>query len=174
MTTPLVDRNGISNLWLTPASFIKTIESYFGGPIPLDPATEDNNPTNATVFYTEQTNGLDKSWGVGAGVFVNPPYSKGSMPLWTAKIKEEADKGIPIIALLPCGARFGTKYWQRNALCDKLNAICFVKGRLKFRKPDGTIGKRNLYDSQVYGFNVDWPRFKSAFEKIGRTLHISF
>lgn len=173
MTTPLVDRSSISNLWLTPQGFIKQVEQYFRGPIPLDPATEDNNPTGALSFYTETTNGLDKDWSKIGMVFVNPPYSKGSMPLWTAKIKEEADKGTEIIALLPCGARFGTKYWQRNALNNNLNAICFVKGRLKFRKPNGTIGKRNLYDSQVYGYNVDWQDFKEAFENVGRCLNIS-
>lgn len=169
-----VERVGNNNIWITPQSLIKVVEQYFGGPIPLDPATEDNNPSGASNFYTEKTNGLDKDWSLFGGVFINPPYSKGSMPKWTLKIKEESDKGTPIIALLPCGARFSTRYFQSNALNSNLNAICFHKGRVKFLLTDGTIGKRNLYDSQVYGYNVDWPRFKAAFENIGRTLHISF
>lgn len=46
----LIDRSSISNLWLTPKSFLTCVEKYFGGPIPLDPATEDNNPTNANIL----------------------------------------------------------------------------------------------------------------------------
>lgn len=174
MTTQLVDKKGDNNVWITPKSFIKIVEEYFGGPIPLDPATEPNNPTDALKFFTEQDNGLIQPWSNQPGVFVNPPYSKGSMPAWTKKIEEEAAKGAIIIALLPCGARFSTKYWQSNALSQRLNAICFVKGRLKFSLRDGTVGDRNLYDSQIYGYNVDVAKFKLVFSKLGRASSVNF
>lgn len=88
--------------------------------------------------------------------------------LWALKIHTEARRGVPIIALLPCGARFGTEYWQQHILINELKAVCFVRGRIKFiNGATGLPGKGNNYDSMFYGFNVDVDRFAAAFKPLG-------
>lgn len=89
--------------------------------------------------------------------------------LWAVKIHEAVRSGAELIALLPCGARFGTEYWQDRILVPELRAVCFVRGRIPFI--DATTGKPgsggNNYDSMFYGFNVNASRFCSAFQSMG-------
>lgn len=169
------DKSGRNSIWLTPPQLLVPVGSYFpGGRIPLDPATLPSNPTNAERFFTERDDGLTRPWD--GPVFVNPPYSRTRksqrvppIRLWAAKIHEEALRGQEILALLPCGARFSTAYWQDCILGAKeLNALCFIRGRVKFiNGRTGKIGKQNTYDSMFYGFNVSWRRFKKAFSALG-------
>jgi len=88
--------------------------------------------------------------------------------LWAHKIAREVVHGTPLIALLPCGARFGTRYWQECILSGELRAVCFVAGRIKFVDAStGKVGKGNNYDSMFYGYNVDPDRFCAVFSERG-------
>jgi len=88
--------------------------------------------------------------------------------LWAVKIHQEVRRGVELIALLPCGARFSTDYWQEHILIHELRALCFVKGRIDFIDgATGLPGKGNNYDSTFYGFNVNRSRFCSAFASTG-------
>lgn len=106
---------------------------------------------------------------VGAEVFgLERKRVTSLIVLWAAKIHREATKGTELIALLPCGARFGTDYWQSMILTEHLDAVCFVRGRLSFidastRRP----GKGNNYDSMFYGYNVRRRAFTKAFAPLG-------
>jgi phage N-6-adenine-methyltransferase len=168
------EKVGQNNIWLTPEWVLDKVRAYFGGEIPLDPCTEAHNPTRAARFYTEATDGLAHAWELPT--FVNPPYSaedgEALMPLWAEKIGQEAANGAEIVALLPCGARFSTGYWQDFILIPTLHAICFVRGRISF--VDGKTGKtksgQNNYDSTFYAFNADADRFCEVFEGVGSTL----
>jgi phage N-6-adenine-methyltransferase len=162
------DKSGANSVWLTPPEVLAAIRDYFGAPIPLDPATR---------FFTKTDDGLARPWK--AGVFVNPPYSKSDgekippIRLWIAKIHAEAERGTEILALLPCGARFSTGYWQDHALVPELRAVCFVRGRVNFI--DGRTGvqkKANTYDSMIYGFNADPERFAEAFRRLGACFDV--
>ena len=169
--TNWVDKECKETIYLTPDKILEPIRAYFGGQIPCDPATEESNPTNAKTFWTIKDNGLEQEWP--EEVFVNPPYGK-IIRDFTAKIREEANRGSTIIALLPCGARFSTRYWQNDILIPKLKAICFVKGRVRFLRSDGTIAKSNPYDSAIYGFNVNKAKFSRIFSEVGKTIKVSF
>lgn len=172
-------------VYLTPDELLRPVRDYFGGVIPLDPATEISNPTAAAFFCTAETlmafhpedpprnwahDGLDFPWHEHDGVFVNPPYGR-ELRTWCEKIAIEADKGVPIVALLPAGPRFGTRYFQRFVFVPQLDVSCFVRGRVKFLRPDGspTTGQ-NPYDSVFYGFNVDPVRFAGLFGHLGRVV----
>lgn len=88
--------------------------------------------------------------------------------LWTKKIHLEVRRGVELIALLPCGARFSTEYWQSHILIAELRAMCFVRGRIKFIDgKTGKIGKGPNYDSMFYGYNVQVDRFASALKPLG-------
>lgn len=173
-----VDKVAKNTLWLTPDDpELNAVRAY--APIGLDPCTQPDNPTKAAKFFTEADNGLVLPWGGYGLVFSNPPYSltpedkaakkKPPIRAWSKKIGDEAKLGVEIIALLPCGARFSTAYWQANILRNPtLKVTCFKEGRVKFRNGvTGEIGSDNNYDSVFYGFNVDRDRFAAAFEGIG-------
>ena len=172
-----VSRNefSLSVEWYTPENILAAVRAYYQGPIPLDPANSKNNHTRATYSYTEEIDGLRQSWKIESnpGVFVNPPYGK-VFPDWCRKIKEEAHLyKVPIIALLPCGARYSTRYWQDSIFIRELNSMCFLNKRVKFLRPDGRVGKQNVYDSQICGFNVNSSLFMKCFAGLGACLEVA-
>ena len=172
-------------VYLTPDSLLRPVRAYFDGVIPLDPATEPSNPTAAAFFCTVETHedfqpdgppenwahdGLALQWHQHGGVFVNPPYGK-ELRVWCEKIATEAQEGVPIIALLPAGPRFGTRYFQQFVFVSQLDVACFVRGRVRFLRPDGTpTTGQNPYDSVLYGFNVDPSRFADLMGHLGRVV----
>jgi site-specific DNA-methyltransferase (adenine-specific) len=167
-----------TTIYITPPKIVDPVRSYFpGGVIPLDPATEPDNPLAALKFAagpscngTSLGDGLDICWADHEGVFLNPPYGKG-MKHWCAKIHEETVLGASILALLPCGARFGTRYWQDHIFNSGLDVTLFVRGRVQFLRPDGSGTQgQNPYDSQLLGFNVDVDRFVSCFKHLGKIV----
>lgn len=166
------DKTCKETVWLTPDKVLDSVREFFGGEIPLDPATESNNPTSAKKIFTITSNGLDQPWDVG--VFVNPPYGKGIRD-WCKKIHQEAARlpKRPILALLPCGSgRPGTTYWQDHIFQKQLKAVCYVRGRLKFSRSDGTVASNNTYPSHILGFNVDKKAFRKYFSHLGKVLEI--
>jgi hypothetical protein len=166
-----------STVYLTPDKILVPVRKYFGGSIPLDPATEDSNPTSALNYAagpncngTSLGDGLGLSWSDYSGTFVNPPYGK-ILQKWCAKIHEETVLGAQILALLPCGARFATKYWQEHIFNSGLDVALFVRGRVQFLRPDGSGTQgQNPYDSQLLGFNVDVDHFVKCFGHLGKVV----
>jgi len=173
-----------SVIYITPEHILAPIRSYFGGRIPLDPATQPNNPSGADVFCVAtpggdslpanaRVDGLREQWSKHDGVFVNPPYGE-VLPDWCRKIYQESISGTPIFALLPAGARFSTRYFQRFIFSQGLRAAFFPLGRVPFLRPDGSIAKQNPFDSVIYCYNSDVdkiaPIFTEAAKSDGRPL----
>lgn len=158
----------------SPPRALAPVKRYFGGQIPLDPATEPTNPTEALKFFTEEDNGLEQPWD--RPVFCNPPYGSGIKD-WCKKFYTEATRsssGLEIIALMPCGSgRPGTRYWQDYILQEPLKVICFVRGRFSFLDLDGKPQRANNYPSQFLGFNVDVDRFIECFSPLGQCLRVA-
>jgi site-specific DNA-methyltransferase (adenine-specific) len=155
--------------WRTPERILEPVREYMGGQIRLDPATSEDNPTCAQDWYTPLDDGLVQEWYAPA--FVNPPYGKVIRD-WVAKIAEEAARGVEIIALLP-GQRFEQQYWQDHVFCEQLTAMCMVRKRLAFIKPDGIPAKGNPYGSFLYLYNGSWSPFSRTFEKVGTCVRIT-
>jgi site-specific DNA-methyltransferase (adenine-specific) len=151
--------------WRTPDRVLARVRAYFGGPIPLDPATSPENPIGAEAFFTEAEDGLAQPWTMP--VFLNPPYGKAIRP-WLERVANEAANGLEILALLPAGGRFSTGYWQDQVLNDQLHAVCYVRGRIRFLDAAGVPCGSNTYPSMICGYNVDLPKFGAAFAPLGR------
>jgi phage N-6-adenine-methyltransferase len=147
----------------TPENILECVRAYFAGPIPLDPATAANNPTQAIRYYTPNDDGLLWDW-LPFGVFVNPPYGS-EMRNWLGKIAHEAKSGTEILALLPVN-RF-----EQGYLHDVLaftNAICWIRKRVSFIRPStGEKAKGNPYASMLLGLNCNRGRFSLAFSSLG-------
>lgn len=158
-----------NTIHLTPPRILCAVRSCLGGEIALDPATEANNPTAATRFFTEANDGLSRTWTDRA--FVNPPYGQ-ALPRWVAKIHAEAKRGLRIIALLPGSKRTETAYYQEHVWSAELTAVCFVRGRISFLTADGKPQKGNTSDSALYGYNIDPGEFQAALGDLGSCFKV--
>lgn len=162
--TKIPDRLVCKNtVWITPWYITERVHRLFG--FFLDPATEPSNPTEAKWYFTEEDDGLNQDWSNRFEVFVNPPYGADT-PKWCEKIAKEAGKGTAIVALLPCGARFATRYFQKSIL-SRASSICFIDHRVNFVRVDGGKVSGNNYDSALYGFNCNPYAFQLAFGDLG-------
>lgn len=165
----MVDKQCKDTTWITPPHVVQAVREFFGGSIELDPATEPDNPTGAKQFYTKADNGLVEEWGLYR-TFVNPPYGK-EFKDWVRAIRTNVGKGTPIVALLP-GNRTETSYMQ-DLLCGGLEALVFVRKRLQFLRPDGSVAKSNPYGSVLWVFNAAGKFFHwRALERLGKAVHI--
>jgi len=111
--------------WATPQGFFDILDDRFR--FDLDPCASPEN-AKCKKYYTEEDDGLSKSWGRNRNVFVNPPYGR-DIKRWIQKSYEEAkNNGNTVVMLIP--ARTDTSYWHEY--CMRAAEIYFVKGRLKF------------------------------------------
>lgn len=134
------------------------------GGVELDPATDESNPVGARRFFTLANDGLHSPWE--DRTFVNPPYGE-ELEQWLDKVVLEAGFGFRVCALLPCGARFSTKYFQRFMSSEKITAILFFSRRIAFD------GDHNIYDSALWCFNVERERARKTLSPMGRVLCVS-
>lgn len=148
-----------SNDWGTPPNIVEAVKSVLGG-IDLDPASSDvaNQTVQATNYYTQ--NGLEKPWE--GRVFLNPPY-RGIAP-WIEKLVGEYRAGntTAAIALLPNYTESG---WFHS-----LNKfpICFIRGNVRFLRPDGKTGKGiPPFQSVALYLGPDNTKFAEVFGKLG-------
>jgi hypothetical protein len=80
----------------------------------LDPCTTNQNRLGIEKIFTEEDNGLSQSWGHEC-VFMNPPYSRGNIDLWTNKARYESliYEDTVVVGLLPLRT---AKWFRRNIL----------------------------------------------------------
>lgn len=123
---------GASDEWYTPAEVLAAIGETYD----LDPCA----PAEGRAFYSvravrEHTildDGLAHPWG--GFVFMNPPFGgrNGHVP-WLRKFLENGN-GIAIVRAYTSAAWFHD--WAVKADC-----MLFPRGKTKFVRPDGSIGK---------------------------------
>lgn len=113
--------------WYTPPATLDLARRVMGG-IQLDPCSNDFFTTGADICYTWRDNGKNRSWS-SETCFVNPEYGR-SISEWVDKYLEEYDKMEQCIMLLP--ARVDTAWFHSL----RYDAICFLKGRIKFISGD--------------------------------------
>jgi hypothetical protein len=115
-----------TDVWLTPPSLIKVL-----GEFDLDPcACSEPRPwPTAGLHYVEAEDGLSRPW-VGR-VWCNPPYSDAKS--WLKRLAEHGH-GIALVF-----ARTETAAFQDHVF-PHASALLFIRGRLKFCRPDGIPG----------------------------------
>lgn len=120
---------GESDEWYTPPEIFKSLRIRFH----LDVASPGKNHwVPADHIYTKEDDGLKSSWF--GTVFMNPPFGgrNGQVP-WLEKFIRHGN-GIAIVA-----ARTSSKWFQD--LIPKCDAVLFPRGKTKFIRPDGSVGK---------------------------------
>lgn len=122
------ETNGKTDEWYTPAYVFDALGVVFD----LDVAHPAGLKTDVPCKNIITQESLQKQWS--GFVWMNPPFG-GRMGLvpWLDKFFDHGNG----VALTP--DRTSAPWWQSAA--RKADAILFVDGKIKFVKPDGTIGK---------------------------------
>jgi hypothetical protein len=120
---------GMSSEWFTPKEVFTALQLEFD----LDPCSPGpGHWVPARKIYTEADDGLHQRWcGL---VFMNPPFGgrNGHVP-WLRKFLDHAN-GIAIVRAYTSSA------WWHNHM-PRAELICFPRGKTKFIRPDGSIGR---------------------------------
>lgn len=118
---------GVTDEWYTPPSIFDAL----GIPFDLDPAAPRGGVdwVPASEHFSIDDNGLAKPWR--GRVWLNPPYGSQT-GIWLGKLADHGD-GIALVF-----ARTDTAWFQSCAA--RAWSICFVAGRIRFLRPDGTPG----------------------------------
>lgn len=113
-----------SDEWYTPKFIIDSL-----GEFDLDPCAP-SVPLfkTAEVMYNEFDDGLAQKWE--GRVWLNPPYSRPLINKFMRRMAEH-NKGTALIF-----SRTDTELFHTEVF-DKATAVKFLKGRIKFLKPDG-------------------------------------
>lgn len=136
--------------WGTPPKLVRYYaRRWADGGFDLDAAASDALHV-CPVYYTVLDDGLSLPWR--GRVWVNPPYGRVE-ELWVAKAVREvlAGRADLVVMLLP--AKTGKVWFQRYVMGRKGGAprgelrlrypcadVDFVKGRVRYVKPDGSPG----------------------------------
>ena len=132
--------------WQTPKELFDKLndEFHFG----TDVACNDQN----RLCSFHYNNSLIPDWFVCPyGPFwMNPPYSKPNLDLFTKKAYEESQKGCTVVGLLPCDCSTG---WFKKYVM-KAHEIRFLSRRVQFIDPD--TGKRGKNGPTFGSIIVVW------------------
>lgn len=119
---------GDTNVWLTPPALLKAI-----GPFDLDPCAAIGQPwKTAELMLTEVQDGLRRDWDPAMSVFCNPPYGPNT-GTWLTKCAQHGKAIALVFARTETGAFF-------SSVWGKADGILFLKGRVRFHRPDGSVG----------------------------------
>jgi phage N-6-adenine-methyltransferase len=114
--------------WYTPKWIVDAL-----GVFDLDPCAPINRLWDtAKKHLTQQDDGLKADWG-GSRIWLNPPYSR---PLIERFVKKMVDNNNGIALLFN---RCDSQMFQ-DLIFPAATAVMFLKGRIKFFRPDGNPG----------------------------------
>ncbi|AOV17840.1 hypothetical protein BJI67_12950 [Acidihalobacter aeolianus] len=138
---------------------------------PCAPADPAHRVVPAEFYYTQEDDGLSRSWKVDAAipppvVFVNPPYSRISA--WIDKCIDESRKGVVIVALVP--SRTGTRWFERAVEHDAI--VAPIPGRLRFLRGQlaGSLspGDAAPFDAALLIWNPELLCLRGAAPRVGQ------
>ena len=158
---PHVANNSGNNEWYTPADYIEAAREVMGS-IDIDPASNDiaQETVKAAVYYTAETNGLDKEWR--GNVWMNPPYASDLIGKFIDKLVGELPNIEQAIVLVNNATE--TEWFGK--LISRANAVCFPRSRVKFYMPDGKTGAPLQGQAVIY-FGAHKERFAEVFSGKG-------
>lgn len=159
------EEDGLKQNW---RSFSRGGLIFINPPYSFPPAPDPKRKKEWRAGLLGKLRETAPAWGADPKTITSP------IAAWAAKIHMEAKRGAVIVAVLPCGARYSTAYWQRYILTRFCSAKTWVEGRVSFVDTrTGLPAKGNNYDTAIYGFNVSPGRFAEAFGPLGATFALA-
>ena len=123
---------GASDDWFTPPEIFTALGLTFD----LDPCSPGaGHWVPAINIYTKEDDGLTSRWPANFSIFCNPPFGgrHGHVP-WLLKFLDHGN-GIAIVRAYTSAGWFHDHVWPRA------ESLLFPRGKTKFIRPDGSIGK---------------------------------
>ena len=118
---------GLTNTWITPRHITQAL-----GKFDLDPCAATEMPWyHAANNWTIEDDGLSQHWF--GRVWLNPPYGRQTA-IWMKRLAEYGN-GVALVH-----ARCETK-WFHDSVFSFASSLFFLRGRVRFCRPDGTPGK---------------------------------
>jgi phage N-6-adenine-methyltransferase len=156
-----------NNNWGTPTHFIESARKVMGS-IDCDPASNDaaQKVVQAGVYYTEETNGLDKIWE--GNVWLNPPYGRGLAKPFIEYLSVMYHNGYVKQAIILTNSVYSSKWWNGSGTPDHCSAICLPNHRIAFINPDTGKPEDSNDRDQLITYTGDNPDlFCEEFSKYG-------
>ena len=160
---PHVSFNSGNNEWYTPAEYIEAARKVMGR-IDLDPASSDiaNQTVQAVTYYTAEDDGLSHHWR--GNVWMNPPYAGELIGKFASKLIYHVTECDVRQAIILVNNATETTWFQE--MIDEATAVVFPRSRVRFWKPDGTLGAPLQGQAIIYiGQHAD--AFLSEFSRFG-------
>ena len=154
--------------WCSPPWIVAPIRAFGRGVIDLDPCANAASIVGALTEWSGQPSGLVENWGDGmrrGGVaYSNPPYTRGVIDAWAAKLQLEGGLAIlgdwHSIALLPLRT---SAHWWQYSIMPSWQACCFPAKRITFNGAPSAVP----WESVLVYWGSDALRFQRQFEPLG-------
>jgi hypothetical protein len=161
---PHVRHNSGDDEWYTPPAYLAAARAVLGA-IDLDPASsaEANQVVQAARFYTIEDDGLTQPWA--GRVWLNPPYKQPVIQHFCTRLAHEYTVGTVTEAIVLVNNATETRWF--GELFAKSSALCLLRGRVKFWRPDKD-SKAPLQGQAVLYLGRNVEAFRAAFGQFGR------
>lgn len=141
MRTPRRKRNEHREYAVAPELFGPLMKEF---QFTLDAAASGTN-AQCKKFFTKKDNALLQSWGKG-NVWCHAP--RENLAAWVRKAYEASKQGATVVMLLPVQT---SAKWFHEIILRNRAEIRFIRGRLKFVRPDGSRSTP-FFDSMLVVF----------------------
>ncbi len=154
--------------WYTPKIYIDAAKKVMGT-IDVDPASTEiaNKIVNAEKYYSIKDDGRLQKWD--GNVWMNPPYSQPLVTEFCNLLVEKIKKGEIKQACVLVNNATETLFYQNMLSCCQ--AVCFIKGRVKFIDKKGKSTGVPLQGQTILYFGEYEKPFGEIFSEFGRVLY---
>jgi ParB family chromosome partitioning protein len=156
------------NEWYTPEEYIIAAKELMKN-IDVDPASSDiaNQTVIATKYYTAEDDGRIQKWE--GNVWMNPPYAQPLVTEFCDLLVEKFKSGEVKQACVLVNNATETNFYQN--MMENCQAICFIKGRVKFIDREGKSTGTPLQGQTILYFGGNHKEFGAIFSQFGVVLH---
>ena len=147
-----------TDCWNTPTEIVDKVVEFFGGPVELDPCSNDRDNPNIPCIrcFTEEDDGLAHQWNANS-VFANHPYSDSKH--WIPYARRQFDEGNAEEMILLIKLDISTKWFR--SIADR--PWIAISKRLRF----GDSKSAAPFQSALIYLGKDPGRFHSVFGDLG-------
>lgn len=136
---------GQSDEWYTPPEIFKALVEVFD----LDPCSPGpGHWVPAHHIMTKEDDGLLSPWRKRDFVFMNPPFGGRNEHIpWLVKFLDHGN-GIAVVRA------YTSSGWFHKHVAPRAECILFPRGKTKFVRPDGTVGKSPGHGVVLIGMGI--------------------